>query len=78
MASITIQLTNVCSGGGHGTITVSGDVTRSLVVDFAELLEEIGAVDDKAILAALLRLNKIGKTNAQFKSSLLAGIAVTV
>jgi len=78
MAQITVTASNFCSGGQHATLTVSGDVSRTMRVDVTSFLEPVSVEDSLAFLRVLVKLVKIGKTPGQLKSALQAGVTVNV
>lgn len=76
MASLTLTLTDVCAGGEHLTITVTGArsgvwrTTRSELGDAVPTMEEVCRM--------LMKLYSVGKTPLQVKTALQAGITITV
>jgi len=80
MATVTLTATNICSGGNHVTIRLDVNsverATKTYLIDeLAAALDEIDADD---VIRTLIRLHKIGKTNAQVRDDLLAGLTITV
>jgi hypothetical protein len=78
MASVTLTLTEECSGGNHLTLTMTGAVSGSRVYDITEVQEIIDRVGREELAAAIIRLAKVGRTNSQLKAVLQAGITVTI
>ena len=78
MGTVTLQLTSQCSGGGHLTFTMTGDVTGEGTLSVDEIDEFLNSVGRKELLAVILRLAKIGRTPAQVKTLLQAGVTVTI
>ena len=78
MASITVTVTAVCSGGGHLTYTITGDRSATVRGDTSEMLTAIGDEDLASFVRVITKLAKIGRTVAQAKSLLQAGVVVTV
>lgn len=78
MATVTLTLTDVCAGGGHFTLTLSGDVTGSKTMTLEEIRDLMQTVGREELAAAILRLAQHGRTNNQLRNLLTAGITVTV
>ena len=79
MASITITLTNSCPSQGHVTLTITGDRTGSIRMHVDEVYQQ--SLDNDALLDFLkqyLKIWTIGKTKAQMRTALLAGLTVTI
>lgn len=78
----TINITgSFCTGGNHAELTLKVNNVVQGVWHGLELDDIAGPIsdDDKlALVRLLIRTYKLGKTNAQVKSALVAGIAVTV
>lgn len=77
MASITVTATSVCSGGEHITMTITGAKSGTVRIDASNLSAPITDDDVEAFVKILCRLCKAGKTVAQTKSAMTAGITVT-
>ena len=78
MSAVTITLTSICSGGGHLTFTVTGAASRTQVVDLSVLTEPATEQEVEAFLKLICKLAKNGRTNAQARTLLQAGVTVTV
>lgn len=78
MASVTLTLTGACSGGGHLTLAMTGDVSGSEVYDVSEIRDLVNSVGRVELASAILRLAQVGRTNAQLRTLLQAGITVTI
>lgn len=78
MASVTITLNNVCPGGGHGTLTVTGAMNESYNVDVEEIRSALDDETKRDFIMKLVRVHAIGKTKAQLRASLLAGLSVSI
>lgn len=80
LASVLMQLQNVCAGGNHYTctMTLNGGVTRTVTVETSQMLEEWTEEDDRLFAIYCLRLHKIGKNWAQMQADLNSGFTVTV
>lgn len=80
MATLTLTATRICSGGNHVTIRVDVNAveqaTQTFLID--ELVDAVQAVDVEAAIVTLIRLHKIGRTNAQVRNDLLAGLDIIV
>jgi hypothetical protein len=78
MAAITLTRTAACSGGGHLTIAMTGSITGTRVFSTDELTNIVNSVTAEQLAFAILRLAKIGRTNAQVNTLLTSGITVTI
>lgn len=78
MAAITVTLTEICSGGNHLTFGVTGDASRTRVLELGSLVEPIDPQDVDAFLRVITRMARIGRTNAQARTLLQNGVTVTV
>ena len=76
MAAITVTLTSVCSGGGHLKFNITGDVTATVNAMFEDITGVISDEDKIAFVKTLTKIVKIGRTNAQAKAALEAGITI--
>ena len=78
MSSITITLTATCSGGNHLTVTATGDVTKTVVMDKAQLAQAPSEQDQQGFLNVIGWMAKNGRTNAQAVTLMQAGVTGTV
>ena len=78
MSAVTVTLTSICSGGGHLTFTVTGDASRTHVLDLSTLTEPATEQEVEAFLKLVCKLAKNGRTPAQARTLLQAGVTVTV
>lgn len=80
MATITLTATRICSGGDHVTmeLKVDGVVRATRTYLIGELVDAVNDVEAESIIPTLIRLHKIGKTNAQVRANVLAGINIVV
>jgi len=80
MASVTIQLVSVCPGGGHVILNanVNGVDKGNFNVTAEEILAPFPDEDVERFIAALIKLRLIGRTKAQVRADLQAGLTVTV
>ena len=76
MSAVTITLTNVCSGGGHLTVTATGDITGTQMINRPELSGAINKDDPFAVV--ICKLAKMGRTVPQAIALLQAGVTVTI
>jgi hypothetical protein len=79
-SQLTIKAINPCSGGGHATIQITGDVTYSFNAFFGDIEEAVQAMTNEQMLAAIVRIARLTRTTAQTKAVLVSasGLAVTV
>lgn len=80
MATITISLGGICSGGNHVTVNASVDGGGSAAFNYLvdDLRENISADDMKDALSTILRFRFKGKTLNQAKQDLQAGFSITI
>ena len=78
MATLNIQISNICSGGNHADITVTGDYTFNSRITIPEFLDAITDEEKEAFLAVLFKILSAGKTPQQIKTALLNGIEVNI
>jgi hypothetical protein len=78
MTTITITLTGICSGAGHLTFAVTGAKSLTGHVDLSDLSAPITDEDAMAFLKVIGRMAKAGRTLAQTRTLLQAGVTVTV
>jgi len=78
MPTITITASSPCAGGNHIVLSVSGAVAFSVPVSVDDLREIPTEEAKRDAALALVRLYSQGKTKAQVRSGLLAGIVVTL
>lgn len=79
MATVKVQAT-FCEGGGHAhvTLTVSGAAQWTETYTLDDIVGTPTKEEQMDWVKNFVRLHKIGKTTAQVKSDLIAGITVTV
>lgn len=78
MATVTVKLMSVCSGGGHLTFAVTGAANLSRILDLSSLTDPIEERDVDSFLRVIAKLAKQGRTVAQTKTLLQTGVVVTV
>lgn len=78
MSAVTVTLTAICSGGGHLTFDVTGDVALTKVVDRDSMTQTPDKADAEAFLRVICWMAKNGRTNNQAATLLQNGVTVTV
>lgn len=78
MATITIRLSSICSGGNHLTFSVSGAKTATIPVVLDDLTQPITDEDAAAFCKIIARMAKNGRTVQQAMALLQNGVMVTV
>ncbi len=80
MAVVQIQATVTCAGGDHVTISarLDGGTPQVTIFTVEQMTEALTAQDVAATILPLIRLHARGKTVAQLRTDLTAGISVTV
>jgi len=80
MATVLLTLESVCAGGGHAQINVkvNGNDKGTFAVWADDVLSQLPDEDIPLVLAALIKLRTIGRTKAQVRNDLQAGLTVTV
>lgn len=79
MTTVTITATAFCPGGGHVDFSVTGDKVMNFTgVDVAPLLEPISDDEAQAFLKVICKMATKGRTLAQAKALLQAGVTITV
>ena len=78
MSAVTVRLTNVCSGGGHLTLVMSGDESLTRVLELSALTEPLDVAEVDAFLKVICKLVKKNRTVAQTRTLLQAGVTVAV
>lgn len=80
MATVTIRSESFCAGGGHATLSlaVNGSPRGQWTLLAEDVLDDITDEEVEAFLKLLIRAHKVGRTKAQVRADLQAGITVTV
>lgn len=78
MAALTITLTGICSGGNHLTFGISGDRSATVRGSLDDILAPLTEEDVVAFLRVVCKLAKAGRTTAQARALLQAGVTVTI
>jgi hypothetical protein len=78
MASVTLTLANRCAGGNHLRFELTGARSVTVREDLSNILEPITDDDLAVFVKCVVRLVRIGKTNAQAIAALQAGVVISV
>jgi len=80
MATLTITLESACGGGGHLDIGVrlDGGAKRIIALTRDDIETALDQEGRDAAVAALLKLYAVGKTRAQVRNALIAGVEVAI
>lgn len=78
MTTLTVTLSSICAGGGHLTFTISGARTATVPLTVADITEPITEEDVVSFCKVIARMAKAGRTVAQARSLLQAGVTVTI
>lgn len=80
MAVIEIKATATCAGGEHVTIAarLDGGAPQATIFTVAQMTQVLTVEDVARVVLPLIQLHARGKTVAQLRTDLLAGITVTV
>lgn len=78
MTTETITLTYVCPGGNHLTFNGTGAKTIAVDTDFATITTPISDDEAEAFAKVIAKMAKAGRTNAQARAILEAGVTITV
>jgi len=80
MTTIILTAVDICPGGEHIDINIqfNGVDKGNRQVTVTEVLADFDEYDINGFIKSTIRAYKVGKTNAQVKAGLLAGITVTI
>lgn len=78
MASLTITLTDICSGGNHLKFEVTGARTQTIHGLRDEMSEPVTEEEAAAFLKVVCKLAKSGRTVAQARTVLQNGVTVNI
>ncbi len=78
MTTETITLTAICPGGNHLTLTATGAKAFAFVADLDSLNDQVTDEEGLAFVKVIAKMAKNGRTNAQAKVLLQAGVTITV
>jgi hypothetical protein len=76
--AITITGSNVCGGGGHIDIAVTGDVAYSFKCAVDDMRGALTDDEKETFLKVLIRYALRGKTKLQARQALQAGIVLDI
>lgn len=76
MASETITLTSICSGGNHLTFTLTGAKDATVEMILSEVTDEVTQEDLVACCKCIAKFIKIGRTLNQARTVLQNGVTV--
>lgn len=78
MAAIGIKALSACSGGDHVRLelSVNGTPRATADVEVSQILNSFSAEEAELVSLTLARMVGIGKTKAQTRTALLAGVTV--
>lgn len=76
--TITLPPDGVCSGGNHLTFRVTGDRTATVRMDLSQITPALTEEDAEAFCRLIARLVKSGRTVAQARALLQAGVTVEI
>lgn len=78
MATLTITRTFECTAQNHVHLNITGDVSHVVRSDMVDLTAPLTDEDKTTFIRALIKLAKIGRTNAQVRTALQNGVTVTI
>lgn len=78
MASITLTRTDECASMNHIHLEVTGDAQYSYNGTMSDIMSPISDEEKDTFIKVLLRIAKIGRTNAQVRTALTNGYTVTI
>lgn len=78
MASETVTLSAVCGGNNHLTFTLTGAKSMTVRAVLGEALDAITDDEAASFCKCLVKLGKVGRTNAQLRTLFENGVTVTV
>lgn len=78
MATLTFKLRNICTGGNHADLYITGDYNKMLPVDVGTFTDPIPDEDVEAFIRVLLRIKSVDYTKAQIKTALSSANGITV
>lgn len=78
MTTITVTATGICAGGNHLTFNITGDRTRTILGQVEDIKTPLTDDELESFIKVLCKLAKSGRTIAQYKTLIQAGITVTV
>lgn len=78
MTTLTITLNAICAGGNHLTFGITGAATATQIADLSDITAPLTAEDAQALVRIVGRMAKAGRTVAQAKTLLQAGVSITI
>ena len=78
MATITTKLTATCAGGDHLTFSITGAKVMTVKSNTSDMLAALTDQEAEAFVKCLIKLAKVGRTNAQVKTLFTTGVTITV
>lgn len=78
MTTITTTLTSICAGGDHLTFAISGAKVMTIKSNATDMASALTNEEAEAFVKALVKLAKVGRTNAQVKTLFQTGVSVTI
>lgn len=78
MTTITVTATSICTGGNHITFTITGAKSMIVTGQVEDIKRPVTDEEVEAFVKVLCKLAKSGRTIAQYKTLVQAGITVTV
>lgn len=79
MASITFKKVYECAAGDHLRLAITGDVpAQEIGIYLPDLTGSITEEEKQAFLKVLLRVARIGSTQAQLKTALTNGHTINI
>lgn len=78
MATVTLRLTSVCSGGNHFTFTTTGAKVWRGVLNRDDLAEPVTDEEIAAAMKVIAKLVRQGRNASQTRTVLEAGVVVGV
>lgn len=78
MASVTVTLTAICSGGNHLTFDTTGAKVLRVAGILNDMLDPVTDEEAQAFVKVLAKLAKAGRTMNQARNILQSGVTVTV
>ena len=79
MASVTVALTTICGGGNHLVFSVTGARSMTVLGEIASMVDAPMTDEEAAaFVKGMVKLGKVGRTNAQLRTLFQNGVTVTV
>ena len=78
MTTITVTATGICAGGNHITFDITGVKSMTVAGQVEDIKSPVADEEVEAFVKVLCKLAKHGRTVAQYKTLMQAGVTVTV